>query len=451
MSPEDAAAAASVACSALFFVIAGAVYVYRRPQPPPNLPATSDLGPETPAVANLLANGGRLTPDALPATLFDLAARRAVSIEETEPGQYGCRLAGGTPDGLKPYESRVFQLLRKRAAGGLVPARALTSGPSDEAKGWFKGFRREVVDEATADGECERRWPRPVLTVMALLVLAAFYLGSGAGSEDESSFTWPQAIAVALAIGAALVMAQAFTEDMVMLTPDGAKARGRWLSLRKYLHDDEMFASLPPTAVVVRERYLAYGAALGVAAAAVRAIPMGAESDRWAWTRYGGQWRQVRVSYPQLWPLGWGTSPRHVLWSAVRLAVVGAVVLWVATQWYPSVDLGTGGDQARRYLSTVVLIITLGAGAAVSLGLILLCAAIAGLVVTRTVTGEAIRVREFRGQNGFRHYLAVYTGEGSRVRAFKLRAELYPSIGEYAKVTVSISPLTGYVRTVQPA
>ena len=448
MSFEDGAAALSMGCTALFFAIATVVWVYRRPKAPPDLPAMSDLGPESPAVANLLANGGRLTPDAVPATLFDLAARRAVRIEETAPGEYQCRLGDGVT-GLKGYESRVLDLLRTRASGGVIPAHALTSGPTDEAKRWFKNFRGEVVGEATAAGECERRWPRWVLTAMGFLVLGALYLGTAAGNEDRS-FTWPQAIAVALALAAGVVMAQAFTEDMVMLTPAGAAAQGRWVSLRKYLRDDEMFANLPPTAVAVRERYLAYGAALGVAATAVRAIPMGAESDRWAWTNYGGGgWRQVRVSYPERWPLAWGSSPWDIGWTGLWMTGVGALALWVTTQWLPSIDLGRGADEVTRYISIGVVLVTLGAAAAVTLGLIVLCAAVAALVMTRTVTGEAIRVRQFGGEDGYRHYLAVYTGKGTRVRAFSLRSELYPGLREYAKVTVSISPVTGYVRTVQ--
>ncbi len=286
---------------------------------------------------------------------------------------------------------------------------------------------------------------------MGLLVLAALYLGTEAGNQD-SSFTWPQAISISLAIAAAVVMGQAFTEDMVMLTPAGATAQGRWVSLRKYLREDEMFSSLPPTAVAVRERYLAYGAALGVAAAAVRAIPMGAESDRWAWTQYGGEWRQVRVSYPQRWPPAWGSSPWEIGWTGLWLTGVGGLALWVTTQWLPSIDLGRGADEVTRYISLGVVVVTLGAAAAVTLGLIVLCAAVAALVMTQTVTGEAIRVRQFGGgEQGYRSYLAVYTGQGKHVRAFHVRGELYPSLQEYSKVTVSVSPLTGYVRTVQPA
>ena len=217
MNASDLMVTASFACSLAFFALAGVVYVLRRPQPAPVLPAMSDLGSDSPAVANLLANGGRLTPEAVPATLFDLAARRAVKIEEPEPGEYACRL-GQAPSGvLTAYESRVLALLRKRASGGVVPAKALTAGPSDEAKGWMKAFRKEVVSEANAAGKCEPRWPRPVLTVMGALVLGALLLAVYGGNEDDS-LTWPQAIAAGIAIAALLVMGQAFTEETEMVT-----------------------------------------------------------------------------------------------------------------------------------------------------------------------------------------------------------------------------------------
>ncbi len=448
MSPYDLAVAASLACSAAFFAIAGVVYVLRRPQPAPDLPAMSDLGVESPAVANLLANGGRLTPDAVPATLFDLAARRAVRIEEPEPGRYSCRLAQSPSGLLTAYESRVLSLLRKKvAADGVVPAQALTAGPSDEAKGWMKAFRKEVVAEANSAGKCEPRWPRRVLTVMGALVLGALFIAVYGGNEDDS-LTLPQAIAIGVAIVCGLVMGQAFTEETEMVTPAGLAAQGRWLSLRKYLHDDEVFSDLPPTAVAVRERYLAYGAALGVAAAAVRAIPMGAESDRWAWTHYGGEWRQVRVSYPQRWPPAWGSPPWALTWTGLWIGGVGALALWVTTQWLSGIDLGPDADEVTRNVSLGVVLITLAAASAVGIGILVLAASIAALVTTLTVTGEAIRVRRFGDDEGSRFYLAVYSGKGDRVRAWAVRSELYPSLREYATVTVAISPLTGYVRSV---
>ena len=61
-------------------------------------------------------------------------------------------------------------------------------------------------------------------------------------------------------------------------TPAGLASATRWLGVQKALREDEVFATLPPITVGMWKRYLAYGAALGVAPGAVRPIPMGAES-----------------------------------------------------------------------------------------------------------------------------------------------------------------------------
>ena len=447
MSAIDLGVAGSIACSVVFFVIAGLLVTFRRQQPPPVLPAMSDLGPETPAVANLLANGGRVTPDAVPATLFDLAARHAVKIEEPEQGTYACRIQATPAGALKGYESRVLDLLRKRAVGGVVPAKALTVGPSTEAGNWMKEFRKDVVTEASAAGKCAPRWPRQALWVMSLLALGALMLSVMGGDEDNT--TTPQVVAMVIAFLTIVVLSKAFTEDIQMVTPAGVQSQARWLSLRKYLHDDELFSSLPPTAVVTRERYLAYGAALGVAAAAVRAIPMGAESDRWAWTHYGGQWRQVRVSYPNRWPPGWGSSPWQVGWAGLQMTAFGALVLWVTTQFLPSIEFGPGTGQAIRYFSVAVVLAT-GMGAVVcGLGLLVICLAVVSAVRTERVVGEAIRVRGFGDHEASRYYLAVYTGQGDHVRAWSVGAGIHSTIKEYEVVTVDVGPLFGYVRSVR--
>jgi len=223
----DLAVAGSLACSLVFLVLAAAVNIIRRQQPPPQLPAMSDLGPETPAVANLLANGGRVTPEAVPATLFDLAARKAVKIEEAADDTYTCRIEEGPLAALKAYESRVLELLRRRAQGGVVPARALTAGPADEAQGWMKSFRKEVVSDATEMGKVTARWPRPVLSLLGFLGLGALALAAAGGKED--SMTAPQAVAAGVAILVLIVLTKVFTEDAQMVTPTGVESQARWL------------------------------------------------------------------------------------------------------------------------------------------------------------------------------------------------------------------------------
>jgi Predicted membrane protein (DUF2207) len=449
MTLADLGLAASVACSASFYAVAGAVAVTRRPPSPPSLPATSDVGPESPAVANLLVNGGRLTPDAVPATLLDLAARHVVLIEETQPGVYRCRLSNATESGLTPYEVQVLDLLRRRAVDGVVPAKALTAGPADEARGWIKNFNRKVVDEADRAGLCKARWPPAALALMGGLGLAAFLLAAYS-SDSTSKIDLPWFIAIAVSGLTFLVMSRAFPDDAQVVTPAGLASQARWLALRRYLRDDQLFAGLPPTAVAVRDRYIAYGAALGAATAAVRAIPMGAESDRWAWTQYGGEWRQVRVSYPMSsWPPAWGYSPGQAAWLGLRVGAIGLFWFWLTSRILPHVTFTAQQDQLGRVLSFGILVVNVAAVIAVVYALWLLLAALLGLVGATEVTGEAIRLRQLPGGNGVRCYVAVYRGTGDHVRAWVISPEQYSTLTEYDVVTVSVATFLGRVRSVR--
>jgi hypothetical protein len=442
--------AASLACSTAFFGVAGVVLISRRPPTPPSLPATSDVGAETPAVANLLVNGGRLTPDAVPATLLDLAARHVVKIEEADPGTYSCRLSTGPAPSLTPYEGQVLALLRRRAVDGVVPAKALTAGPADQARGWLKSFNKSVIDEAARAGLCKPRWPPRALALMSGLGLAALLLAVYSGDSTDNTDP-PQLIAIALSFLTFVVLVKAFPDDTQMVTPSGLASEARWLSLRRYLHEDELFAGLPPTAVAVRDRYIAYGAALGAATAAVRAMPMGAESDRWAWTGYGGHWRQVSVSYPTIWPPAWGSTPGEAAWLAIRAGGIGAFWFWLSFQILSRTDFGAQADQLSHLINLAILVVNLAALVAVIWGLWLLFVALLALVGTIEVTGEAIRLRQMSSRNAVRSYIAVHQGSVDHVRAWGISSELYATVNEYEVVTVSVATLLGRVLAVRRA
>src|SRR5918911_3688326 len=119
--PPGTAIVLTVAITAIWLVVVGIVYLRHRPHEPEAGPPTLDLGPEPPAVANLLVSGFRVTHDAVPATLLDLSARGLVELEERAPGSYVCRLREAPEGELQRYERRVLDLLRRRASDGIVP------------------------------------------------------------------------------------------------------------------------------------------------------------------------------------------------------------------------------------------------------------------------------------------------------------------------------------------
>ena len=417
--------AATAAATAPWLLAVAIVYLKRRPNKPEPGPPTLDLGDEPPAIANLLVHDFRVTRDAVPATLLDLAARRLVEIEEREPGSYVCRLEKRSDGELTSYERRVMELLRSRASGDIVPTEALTTGPKAESSRWWKGFQKEVVADAQQRGLCldildgkTFRW----LTFAALG--PAVVLGLLAGTRAGLVY-W---VAAFFFLG--VVMGLHTQRD----TPAGLAAASRWLGVRAKLAEDEAFRTQAPIAVTLWERHLAYGAAFGLATATVRAIPMGAESDHRAWSSYGGQWRAVRIRYPHLVPPGWGLHPLIVLLRAVLALGAAFVGLWLAQ------DVGNAG---------VLFVSSLVAVAAVA-GLALLWALV-DLGSTKDVTGQILRLRTHGDKDDKRYYVAVDDGASATIRAWRIKPELYSPLHQYEVVTATITRNLRYVRSIRPA
>ena len=389
----------------------------RRPATPRAGPATLDLGPEPPAVVNFLTHGFSVTPDAVPATLLDLAARGVLTLEHRGPDAFVCRL-GRAREGLTDYEQRVVALLRDRMSGGIVPPQALTLGPASEAGSWRKQFDAEVVADARRRG-----LSRPVLDGKLVFWLL---VGSGVpGVLLWLSTRFHSGLAGLLfVIGAVLLLGWVVSLHPQRETPAGLAAASRWLGLRAALHEDEVFPTLPPITVGIWRRYLAYGAALGVAPGAVGPIPMGAESDSRAWTSYGGRWRAVRVDYPSFLPVGWGLHP---LLGLFRGAVIGAVsgsILFALTR-LP--DLA--------FAAPLLVPPSLAALTAI----FLLAKSLVDLPTTPLIVkGEILRLRAI-GDRNRRLYAAVDDVSSARIRAFVVQPSLYARL-EQASSSLPPSP-----------
>ena len=418
--------AATAAATAPWLLAVAIVYLRRRPAKPEPGPPTLDLGPEPPAVANLLVHDFRVTRDAVPATLLDLAARRLVEIEERGPGSYVCRLEKSSDGPLTAYERRVMELLRSRASGGIVPAEALTTGPKAESSRWWKGFQKEVVADAQRRGLCvDILNKRTFVWLTAAAAVPALVLGARAGGRAGFGY-W---------VVAFFLLGWVMGLHTQRETPEGLAAAGRWLGVRAKLAEDEAFRTQAPIAVTLWERHLAYGAAFGVATAAVRAIPMGAESDYRAWSSYGGRWHAVRISYPYLLPPGWGIHPLVVLLRAGVALAVAVLVLWVIAPEAPD---------------AVLIFVALPVAVAVVAGLVVL-RALADLGSTREVTGQVLRLRAYGDDDDKRHYVAVDDGASTTIRAWRVKPELYSSLRQYEIVTGTITRNLRYVRSIRPA
>jgi predicted membrane protein DUF2207 len=417
------------------------VYLRRRPSDPATGPPTLDLGPEPPAVANLLVHGFRPTREAVPATLLDLAARGFVEIEQRGPERFVCRLRTGPEESLTSFDRRVLELLRRRVSGGIVPAEALTTGPKEESKRWWRGFRNDVISESKRRGLSRDILDKSSFTALSLLAAAPAALASLLFQFEVGIGYWLAAVAL---LG--VVRDLNPQQD----TPAGLAAASGWLGVRAKLAEDEVFRrQTTPIAVALWDRHLAYGAALGVAGGTVRYIPMGAESDRDAWSSYGGGWRRVRIRYSRAFSPGWGQYPVWVALRALVPAVIALLVLYVAASILADLDSDLTGF-ALLIVGAILLVPALVLAVAV----IVIGVALADLWSSREVSGQILRLRTFGPKDDATkqsHYIAVDDGRAAKIIAWRARPELLTGLNQYDVVTVSVTRRLGYVRSIKPA
>jgi predicted membrane protein DUF2207 len=440
----------------VWFVVLGVVAALTEPRRVEPGPATLELGgPEPPAVVNLVTGDWDLGHEAVPATLLDLAARKHLAVDQVGDDTL-VRVRNG--DGqLTAYEQMVLDhvtSLARHTSDGVVPANALTTGPGDDSKRWWRRFRKQVHADARDRGLSRSRFSptlRTVLLALAALVavgvaIAASSLPDNPDNPDDQD---DGPVGAMLAFGvvtfgglAALVTVVDGERD----TPAGRDSAARWLGLREQLAHDTLFADQPPAAVAIWDRHLAYGAAFGLAHGAVRALPLGAESDRVAWSPVGGRWRVVRIRYPWLHPPGWGRHPALVaLFGPMNLAG-GAVLGAVAGEVLGNEQLQTtAAKQATQAAAGVVAVI---AAALIARGGWMTYAGLADLVQgRRAVEGRVLRCRTRGDDDNRRWYVAVDDGTTDRIRAWRFRHA--PQVPQGATVTAEVSPRTGHVRDLQ--
>jgi hypothetical protein len=428
---------ATVAAVVLWLVLLLAAAFATRPREVDPASATMELGEESPAVVDLLTNDWRVTPDAVPATLLDLAARGFVDLDQHGEGRTVCRVRRSTGGSLASYERMVLDHVARLAVDGVVPAQALTTGPQDASARWWRSFKDAVVDDARARGLTRDRWSRPVERLLRLaalvpaglaVLLANAVMGLNLGTVVAGGMLW-----VALT---GLVNRFRDQRD----TPAGAEAAAGWLGVRAYLGGNEVFPSLPPAAVAIWDRYLAYGAALGVATAALRALPMGAEDDHRAWSSHGGRWRVVKVRYPRL-RLAWGRPP--VVAFLVGLAMAGAGYLLLRLMLSLR---GATGEAGGGWVGVVVTVLALAALAVLGWGGWTALRAVVDLGSRREVEGQVVRLRSWqRGENERDYFVAVDDGRAGKVRAWVVPAATYACLWEGVTVSATVGPRLGYV------
>lgn len=496
----------TIAAFAAFFVPFALAVLYTRAAGPRAAAATPDLSDEPPAVVNLLTNGWRLNEDAAEATLLDLAARRYLELRQpgSDPNHTTVHLRDAAPGDLTPYESRVLDRVRALAKGGVVPVSALTFRDPREAAAWEGKLRREVIADARARGLSRRRFGGVLVIVLELCAVLAV-VGVTYAAIRWMAYVPPELAvenrrggsigdAIPYIAGGALVFCNGFIGAILgeRDTRKGRAAASRWLGVRRWLRGHQQFGDLPPAAVTVWDRYLAYGAALGTTHVASAVLDVGMGDRTLVWSSFGGSWHRVRVRYPRF-GRHLGRRSNDLLRGAFLSLAFGVGFVWLYTA-LRSVRLSdtVTTDQARELDRWGVP----GAVAAVGLvlGILLLVrgaywgiAALADLGGARTVTGEVlwneprtgvakpgverpqthldrvirfVREMDRRTRSSRRraavperatpHYLAIDDGTGNRTRAWLLPQQFADRCLVHDVVRVRVRPWTRLVVDVQP-
>jgi hypothetical protein len=451
---------AAVSLAGWFALLELLALLSRSNKPEAGPAALIDVGEDQPppAVVNYIANGCMVTDAGVAATLLDLAAHRYLTVDEQGPDQFVCRLRdGGSP--ARPYEQSVLGHVRSLAVDGVVPCPALTTGTAGESEAWRKAFDKAVAADARSRGLTRGRWTKTAIAIVGVaavaptgfLVAAIAATPRAAHTGAQNTHTGPGGDLILGLFAWAILMAAMSLYRSERPTAAGSSVWAQWLGLRQYLHRDESFAVAPPAAVAIWDRYLAYGVALGVAPAAARALPFGAESDRAAWSSYGGRWRLVQVRYPHA-PVrpGWGWHPAKaillVVWLGLPVFVLVRVADTISTRHIAALTPSRWSGDVRTGVTVGLSLLAVAAAYGMATWLRVVAGGVADLFFRTTVTGQVIRKRRF----GDRGYVAVDNGKDEHMLAWNVRPALYQGRHEGELVEARIGRCHQYVYRLDP-
>lgn len=236
----------------LLVVWRGAV-VRRRAErglPPEISDPPSDMQPAL--VSLLVAKGKDIGNEAIAATILDLGQRGALHIEGITSQRYTMKVVGTS--------SRRGELALLTALRGAANQDGLVLGPPLPIKhdaDWWKWVRQDVVASARQASLLRRRYPSG-LFLTAVVALAITTLPLYARSPE----TIVGGVVVATILGALPFIGG------YVLTGAGHRERVQWEGYRRHLETADL-GDVGVPGIVVWEKGLVYGAALGVATTAI--------------------------------------------------------------------------------------------------------------------------------------------------------------------------------------
>ncbi len=426
---------------------------------------------EPPAVVALLTNGFDVPRSAVVATALDLAARGWIRLTTIDDELVVVtRANAGSGDTLRPFEQQVLNHLAARAFNDVTSANTLAASHHRLDRRWWLRYGRAVVAQSQQLGLSGRRYTLVELapvTVVAVVGLAASWLGARGGDEIAVSESWQSRLVWVIAFAALLVLAWQTAMRTVgsaqRPTDLGVARSAAWMGYRGRLRD-RIPAHASVLAPPAQQIALANATVMGVAEHILDELPVAPEDHRSAWSEAGGTPHVVRVRYPTR--PGYGQHP-------LKVGGVGVVVFF-ASRWIRGF-LGrvSDGESLQSLLDRIPgqvdLIEKIADLLAIACWLPIIWGAwavIAGAidsVATRERLGSVVRARRpievlppllvnvvkpFAERDRFSTYLAVDDGKRRWITAWLANERSAAPQGAQAKVRAT--PLLGYVRSSEP-
>lgn len=447
---------------------------------------TMDVGDEPPAVVGLLTSGFRVEDQTMPATVMDLAHRGYFSIDDIGGDRIVLRLrTPPTDDQLTAYETRVLRHVERNQTNGVVPAPVLTLGPQGVSEKWFRSFTREVTKHAQSLGLTRRRWDLKHVGMAWGAVLlagapAALLANTAPRTPDPAGWGAPgnlfAGMAFVLTAGLVWVAQRVSRADDQVDLPPGTDAARHWLGVKRYYEDHGRFDEKPAASVAIWDRNLAYATAMGLAPLVQRQIPFETEHDKHAWSRATGHWRRVTVSYRSPVP-SWGDRPISVAFRGLVQGVVLGILTYAALYVAGAdIELDQLTDDQRRMIGFGALVVAAITATLALVAVVRLVLGVSDLFGKRTVEGELVRRRAtqrgdklppvirwlYRNQRDRQYgnvkrgdrlpttyHLAIDTGDGSRIRAFRVNRRIHDQVRQGAVIRAVVTRRLGYVSSVE--
>ena len=218
--------------------------------------ATSELRPESPALAGLLVQTLRVDVGAFTATVLDLATRGVVELVELDDHTDGVRIVADDPAALDSVQRAALDALRSsgHATDG-VPIGRLFDFWRRRA---FASFVSEAAEDASLVERDRVASDVPVLApVLALGVLVLVLSGA---TFNHAFLTGALSVLLAWAI-----VRYAQRNRRGVYSPIGRRATAHWLGVREYLAADSELCAAPARSVAIWGPYFAYAVAFGLA------------------------------------------------------------------------------------------------------------------------------------------------------------------------------------------